>query len=84
MLIGEERWDKLNRDGRTLARIFQDALCDNPEDRKFDLKKAVQRNASNVFDVQTLDLLPSILDLIDVQDRLATMPSGRFYANNPT
>ena len=30
-----------------------------------------------------IDLLPSSLDLIDVQDQLATIPSGRFYSINP-
>lgn len=38
---------------------------------------------TNVDDVRSVDLLPSSLDLIDVQDRLATMSSGRFYAENP-
>jgi chromosome partitioning protein len=34
--------------------------------------------------VRTVDLLPSSMDLIDVQDKLASMPSGQFYSNNPT
>lgn len=84
MLIGEEKWEKLNRSGHTLARLFQDALIEDASAHKFDLTKTLQRNVSNVRDVQNLDLLPSSLDLIDVQDRLVTMPSGRFYTNNPT
>jgi len=36
-----------------------------------------------VADVRAVDLLPSSLDLIDVQDKLAPMPSGKFYAANP-
>lgn len=80
MLIGEDKWKDLNAKGLTLARLFQDALEDQ---QKFDLKKTLQRNVSNVRDVRSVDLLPSSLDLIDVQDRLASMPSGRFYANNP-
>ncbi|MEZ5265187.1 MAG: AAA family ATPase [Acidimicrobiales bacterium] len=40
--------------------------------------------ASSVDAVRKVDLLPSSLDLIDVQDRLASMPSGKFYSNNPT
>ena len=35
-------------------------------------------------EARTIDLLPSSLDLIDVQDRLASVPSGRFYSVNPT
>ena len=81
MLIGEDKWRKLNKEGHTLARLFQDAL--NPDDTRFDLKKTLQKKVSNVREVRSVDLLPSSLDLIDVQDRLATVPSGKFYAINP-
>jgi chromosome partitioning protein len=81
VLIGEEKWAELNKKGYTLATLFKDAL---DETSKFDLSKTLQKSASNVRDVRTLDLIPSSLELIDVQDRLASMPSGRFYANNPT
>jgi chromosome partitioning protein len=47
------------------------------------LKKTLQKKVSNVREVRSVDLLPSSLDLIDVQDRLATVPSGKFYAINP-
>jgi chromosome partitioning protein len=82
MLIGEEKWRKLNEQGYTLAQLFKDAL--DPDNRKFDLEKTLQKRVSNVQEVRTLDLLPSSLDLIEVQDRLATMPTGQFYAENPT
>lgn len=81
MLINEEKWKQLNRQGHTLARLFQDAV--EPEKAQFDLQKTLQRNVSNVRDVRSVDLLPSSLDLIDVQDRLASVPSGKFYATNP-
>jgi len=81
MLIGEEKWARLNRQGYTLAILFQDALN---ETHNFDLEKTLQKSVSNVRDVRTLDLIPSSLDLIDIQDRLASMPSGRFFTNNPT
>lgn len=81
MLIGEEKWKELNEQGYTLASLFQDALN---ETHNFDLQKTLQKGVSNVRDVRTLDLIPSSLDLIDVQDRLASMPSGRFFTNNPT
>src|SRR5207247_2126200 len=67
--------------GFTLAQLFKDAL--DPDNRRFSLEKTLQRKVSNVAAVRRLSLLPSSLDLIDVQDRLASMPSGRFYANNP-
>ena len=81
MLMGEERWQEQNIQGYTLATLFKDAL---DETRNFDLSKTLIKGVSNVRDVRTLDLIPSSLDLIDVQDRLASMPSGRFFSNNPT
>jgi chromosome partitioning protein len=82
MLIGESKWEELNKEHHTLAQLFKDALLDNA-DRLFDLDKTVQRMVSNVAEVRSLDLLPSSLDLIDVQDRLGSMGSGRFFAENP-
>jgi len=84
VLIGEEAWSSLNHDGFTLATLFKDALRPDGEPAKFDLQKTLQRDVSPVREVRGLDLLPSSLDLIDVQDRLGTMSSGKFFANNPT
>jgi chromosome partitioning protein len=81
MLIGEEKWRDLNDSELTLARLFKDAL--DPNKKKFDLDRTLQKRVSNVRDVRNVDLLPSSLDLIDVQDRIASMPSGQFYAENP-
>lgn len=83
ILIGEDRWAELNANEYTLARLFDDALAE-PEDRAFDIEKALQRGVSSVRDVRRLDLLPSSLDLIDVQDRLGSMSSGRFHSDVPT
>lgn len=81
MLIGEDRWEELNDKDQTLARLFKDAL--DPEHKKFDFNATLQRRVSNVKAARTVDLLPSSLDLIDVQDRLATISSGKFYAVHP-
>lgn len=82
MLIGEDRWLELNDAHHTLAQLFDDALAEG--EKKFDLEKTVQKNVSNVGEVRRLDLLPSSLDLIDVQDRLGSMSSGRFHSDVPT
>jgi chromosome partitioning protein len=84
MLIGEDRWKELNESDLTLAQLFKDSLLEDVGDRKFDLENTLQRSVSNVRDVRGLDLLPSSLDLIEVQDRLGSMSSGRFYSDNPT
>lgn len=81
MLIGEEKWKKLNANDQTLARLFKDAL--EPDKKLFDMDATLQKKVSDVGGARTIDLLPSSLDLIDVQDQLALTPSGKFYSNNP-
>jgi chromosome partitioning protein len=83
MLMGEQKWKERNDQGATLAQLFKDAL-DETGKTKFVLQDAIVRRVSTVRAAGTVDLLPSSIDLIDVQDRLASMPSGRYYANNPT
>lgn len=84
MLIGEEEWKNRNDNGHTLAQLFKDALEEDPNARRFDLSATLVDRVSNVQDVYSVDLLPSSLDLIEVQDRLASMPSGPYFANVPT
>ena len=87
MLIGEERWKALNDSEHTLARLFKDGL--QPDTRRFDIESALQqgvggtRRPYNYYSSGRVDLLPSSLDLIDVQDRLASIPPGRFHTNQP-
>lgn len=81
MLIGEEKWRELNDKGHTLAQLFKDAL--NPESKKFDLQKTLQKKVSDVSAAATIDLLPSSLDLIDVQDELINTPVGKYGAIRP-
>lgn len=81
MLIGEDKWGKLNAKEHTLARLFKDAL--DPHNKKFDIEATLQKRVSDVGAAKSVDLLPSSLDLIDVQDQLASTPSGKFYSVNP-
>lgn len=81
MLIGEKRWSELNKNHHTLAQLFKDAL--DPDNPTFDLKNTLQKRVSDVQLANSVDLLPSSLDLIDVQDRLITVPSDRFYTVTP-
>ena len=81
MLLGEDKWLELNDRGHTLAQLFKDAM--NPDDKKFDLDATLQKRVGDVQEARSIDLLPSSLDLIDVQDKLASAPAGRFYAVNP-
>lgn len=78
MLIGEEFWYSLNKKGYTLAPLFEL----NPNKRLFDFEKACQKEVSNVKKAQpNLDLLPSSLDLIDVQDAEVKLIADKQYLN---
>lgn len=80
MLIGEEKWKELDDNGYTLATLFDDVVN---ETKNFNIDMTLQKNVSNITNVQGLDLIPSSLRMIDIQDRLATIPQGKFFANNP-
>ena len=80
MLIGDKKWRELNDREATVARLFRDAIEDT---KKFDLATTVQKGVGNVGESKRVDLLPSSLDLIDVQDQLASMNRGRFFASSP-
>ncbi|ODP28510.1 Sporulation initiation inhibitor protein Soj [Paenibacillus nuruki] len=80
MLIGEEKWFSLNQAGHTISTLFEDAIddCNN-----FDLSKTLQKSVGNISEVKSVDLLPSSLNLINLQDRLITMPAGKYQTRNP-
>lgn len=81
MLIGEDKWQELNQQGYTLATLFNDAIH---ETSNFNIEKTLQKGVSNISEVKTVDLLPSSLDMIDIQDQLAQTPRGQFFSINPT
>ena len=81
MLVGEARWKKLNEVGATVAQLFQDAV--DPTNPRFDAQAAIQHRVGAVDEVSSVSLLPSSLDLIRIQDKLATMPMGQFRARTP-
>lgn len=83
MLIGEQAWNTANLAGHTLASLFKDSLRRDGDEPTFDLEKTLYREASPIKSVRTLDLLPSSLDLIDVQDNLAAASGGQYHANRP-
>lgn len=81
-LISEEQWAEMDGDGRTIAQLFEDRL--NPQNApKFDVEKAIARRVSTINDgIARLDLLPSSIRLIELQDRIPMIAlSGNFTAN---
>ena len=81
-LIREEQWAELDRDGRTIAQLFDDRL--NPQNApRFDVETAIVKRVSTINDgIARLDLLPSSIRLIDIQDRIPMIAlTGNFMAN---
>ncbi|NNC31683.1 AAA family ATPase [Longimicrobium terrae] len=81
-LIAEEQWAELDNTGRTVAQLFADRL--NPHDRAaFDIEAAIVRGVSTINDgIARLDLLPSSIRLIELQDRIPMIAlAGNFTAN---
>jgi chromosome partitioning protein len=66
-LIDEDKWLDLNEQGLTVAQLFLDKL---EKTSRFNIDDAIQAGVSNLK-LKNLSLLPSSIDLIDVQDRMA-------------
>lgn len=79
-LINEHIWKELDEQGLTVAQLFIDALSKDPAERRFRLDDAIQTDVGTVPGLRGLDLLPSSLRLINVQEKIATMPIGEFSA----
>jgi chromosome partitioning protein len=72
-LMDLDKWKRRNMRGQTIMRLFLDPFRDWPV---FLPEEAVVRNASNIGGgVEGLDLIPSGLELIDLQDSLMTVYS---------
>jgi chromosome partitioning protein len=83
-LIDEQVWKELDEQGLTIAQLFIDALSEDPAARRFRLDDAIQTDVGTIAGLHGLDLLPSSLRLIDVQEKLAAMPLGQFYSTAPS
>ena len=82
-VISEEQWANRDKDGRTVAQLFSDKL--NPyDDPKFDVETAITRRVSTVNDgIARLDLLPSSISLIDLQDRIPSIALSGNFTTSP-
>jgi len=82
-LISEDQWEEMDKDGRTIAQLFEDRL--NPHNPpKFDIEKAIARQVSTISDgIARLDLLPSSIRLIDLQDRIPSIAQLDNFTVNP-
>jgi len=80
-LIGDVEWDKRDKKNQTLLQLFKDRL---EKTKKFELAKAIVKGVSNIRGgIPSLDLLPSSLGLIEIQDKLPLISAGDFFASSP-
>jgi chromosome partitioning protein len=80
-LMDETAWLKKDQNGTTLLQLFKDKL---EKTSKFNINNAIVKRASNVGGgIWNLDLLPSSLGLIEIQDSLPLISAGRFYVISP-
>ncbi len=82
-LISEQEWQKRDADGRTLAQLFRDKL--RPElPPVFDIEKAIIRAVSTIDGgISRLELLPSSIQFIEIQEKLPFVALQGNYDNNP-
>jgi chromosome partitioning protein len=80
-LMDENEWLTKDQKGETLLQLFKDKL---ERTSRFNINQAIKRRASNVGGgIKNLDLLPSSLGLIEIQDSLPLISAGRFYVTSP-
>lgn len=82
-LITEDQWADMDRAGRTVAQLFDDHL--NPlYPRRFDIGSAIARRVSTIgHGIEFLDLLPSSIRLIDIQERIPMIAAAGHFTINP-
>jgi len=87
-LIDENKWKKLDEAGKTLKQLFKSSF---EEDSSFNIKEAIAKNVSRIKKVDKktvnlqLDLLPSSLGLIEIQEEMNFDLIARksFYTESP-
>jgi chromosome partitioning protein len=80
-LIKEDEWKKRDVDGRTLAQLFRDKL---EKEQKFDIEKSIIRGVSSIDGgISRLELLPSSIQFIEIQEKLPFIAMQGNYDTNP-
>ena len=78
-LIGEEKWEYLDKQQQTLFHLFNDRL---EKTTVFNISRAIQSYASNL-NLSSLSLLASSIKFIDIQDRICDIAEKSDYQINP-
>jgi chromosome partitioning protein len=82
-LITEEAWRERDKEGCTIAQLFSDKIhTDRPA--RFDIERSIVRGVSTINGgIRSLDLLPSSIRLIDLQDRIPSIAMAGDFNVNP-
>ncbi len=82
-LVGESEWKKRDEAGLTLAQMFNDRLEPHRPPR-FSIGDAIVHGASRIDGgISRLDLLPSSIEFIDIQEKLPFVAMQGNYDQNP-
>ncbi|HCF50900.1 MAG TPA: hypothetical protein DER60_11510 [Syntrophomonas sp.] len=80
-LMNEYEWKKRNVRGQTVVQLFRDRMRQRAV---FNPREAIVHQVSNINGgIPGLDLLPSSLDLIDLQDNLAGIEASGILSERP-
>ena len=75
-LISQTAWQKINDvEKQTLFHLFNDKLNGSAD---FDLRKSIVKNVGGI---SNLDLIPSSLNLVEIQDRITDIGSKAFVSH---
>ncbi len=81
MLINQDQWKQANENGQTIHQMFLDKLNDT---NKFDIQESIIKGVSSIGrGISRLHLLPSSIDLLDVQDRIPMINQLNNFAESP-
>lgn len=74
-VIDQETWQSRHSEGQTLYHLFEDMLTGS---NNFDVGKAIMTDVGNV---KGLDLLPSSLHLVEIQDAIPDMDNKAYVSH---
>ncbi|OQM79022.1 ParA family protein [Rhodococcus sp. 66b] len=74
MMVGERRWGEVDSLNLTIASLFDAAVASNGAD--YDISRLILRGVSPLTKVMSVDLIPSSLALIGMQEKVAAAALG--------
>ncbi|NLU08438.1 MAG: AAA family ATPase [Clostridiales bacterium] len=81
MLIDQDMWKDANDNNRTICQMFKDKIDGT---NLFDIRNSIIKGVSNVkVENENLDLLPSSINLMDIQDSLPLINTKTNFAQSP-